>query len=282
MEVILANNAGFCFGVDRASKKAIEAAKNGEKVQTLGPLIHNPDFLKHLESKGITVADSIGDITAKKLIIRAHGITKEIEQELENRDIEVINATCIFVKKVQELAEKLTKDGFTVIILGEDDHPEVIGLKSYAPDSYTITSMDSIPKLDPSSKVAFISQTTQSVKIFEEIAEKIKKTYKDHKIHNTICSTTDKRQKAAKDLAQKVDLMIIIGGKDSSNTTRLKEVCEKFVRTYHIENYTELEESWFKDIKKVGISAGASTPYFSIEAVLSWLHDTFGAEIVDR
>ncbi len=282
MEVFLANNAGFCFGVNRATRMADEASKNGESVQTLGPLIHNPEYLKYLETKGVTCASSIDQITAKNVIIRAHGVTKKTEEALRQKNINVIDATCVFVKKVQTLAQMLTEDGYKIIILGEDDHPEVIGLRSYAPFAYTVQSIATLPVFNPEEKVAFISQTTQSVKTFEQIAEEISKKYKNRKIYKTICNTTDIRQKAAKELGQKVDLMIIVGGKDSSNTTRLKEVCEKITKTHHIENYKELKSEWFENIEKVGISAGASTPYFSIEEVLSWLHNTMGAEIVEK
>lgn len=271
MKIIIAKEAGFCFGVKRAVEMTLSDAKSERFINTLGPLIHNPEFTKFLEKKNIFPVNDLSEIKAKKVVIRSHGIPKNLEEKIKKRGIEVIDATCPFVKRVQKLAEKLEKEGYKVLILGEKSHPEVLGIRSYAPKSQVIKKTGEIPQYQKGDKVALISQTTQNLKIFKELSQFLKKKYKNLKIINTICDATEKRQKAAGQLARKVDIMIVIGGKDSSNTTRLKEICEKLTKTYHIETEDELNEGWFKSTDSVGVTAGASTPDFSIESVLKKL-----------
>ncbi|HBG81588.1 TPA: 4-hydroxy-3-methylbut-2-enyl diphosphate reductase [candidate division CPR2 bacterium] len=267
MEIKIAKELGFCFGVKRAADMTL-AEVNGEVINTLGPLIHNPEFTKFLETRNAYVADTVGDIKGKKVVIRAHGIPKETEQEIQENNIEIIDATCPYVKRVQQLAEKYYNKGYSVFILGEKDHPEVIGIESYAPNSIVLKYEHDIPDLPPESKVALISQTTQKFKTFDSLACALKKRFKNVAITNTICDATEKRQKAAMKLAKEVEIMIVIGGKNSSNTTKLKEICGQIVKTHHIETEKELKKEWLKDIKTVGITAGASTPDFSIEKVV--------------
>lgn len=268
MKIIIAKESGFCFGVKRASDMAISAAKSCKKIQTLGPLIHNPEYIKYVKKYNINIIDNLDKITAEKIVIRSHGITKYLEKKIREKEKEIIDATCPFVKRVQKMAEELEKSSYKVLILGKKSHPEVLGIKSYAPKSHIVKDIKDIPAFKKEDKVALISQTTQNIKTFEEIAKFLKEKYKNLKIFNTICDATEKRQGEARQLAQKVDIMIIIGGRDSSNTTRLKEVCESFVETYHIENESELKRQWFLGKKTAGITAGASTPDFSISAVV--------------
>jgi 4-hydroxy-3-methylbut-2-enyl diphosphate reductase len=268
MKIILAKNLGFCYGVKRATEVALKEASLDEGLETFGPLIHNSEFLKLLQTKGIGIADVVDNIQGKKIVIRAHGVPKEIEDKIMNKNIKIIDATCPFVKKVQNLAQKFYKDGYNVLILGDKNHPEVIGIQSYAPNSFVIKDLTDIPRNLKKDKIIFISQTTQDLRKFREIAQTLRKKFKRVVIINTICDTTDKRQKSAKILAKKVDLMIIIGDKNSSNTIRLKEICEIITRTQHIEKRSDLNKEWFKNIKSVGITAGASTPDFLIKDVL--------------
>lgn len=268
MKVLLAKEAGFCFGVKRAAEMITQSINDGEKINTYGPLIHNPEFTKFLEKKGVFIVNSLGDIKAKKVVIRSHGITKEEERKIRNKKVKIINATCPFVKKVQKQAEIFEKQGYKILILGEKSHPEVIGINGYAPSSIVIKDISDIPEFEAKEKIGLISQTTQNLKLFNKIVEFLKKKYKNLEIINTICDATKKRQKAAGQLARKVDIMVVIGGRNSSNTTRLKEICEKITKTYHIEKDSELKKEWFLKVKSVGITAGASTPDFSIFQVL--------------
>ena len=247
---------------------ALSNHRPGNVINTLGSLIHNPCFTEFLKEKGIHEINSLKDAKAKKLVIRSHGISRDLEEKIRQKDIKIIDTTCPFVKRVQKLATQFEKEGYIVLILGEKTHPEVIGIKSYAKKPIIIKGIKDIPKFKAQEKVALISQTTKNLKHFQAIAEYLKKKFKDAKIINTICDATEKRQKAARQLASQVDIMVVIGGKSSSNTTRLKEVCEKITKTYHIESEKELKRNWFKFIDMVGVTAGASTPDFSINAVL--------------
>jgi len=283
MKILIAKEAGFCFGAERASK-LILSKKGKEKVFTLGPLVHNGEFIKYLETRNVFVASDLEDIKSDKVAIRSHGVSKELEEELKAKDFKLIDATCPYVKRVQKLAEKLEKEGYKVLIFGETIHSEVQGIKSYAPKAIIIKGIEDVKKIIKGSpdarqskvgislglkKIALISQTTQNLEEFEKLASFLRANYRNPKIFNTICDATEKRQEAARQLAQKVDIMIVIGGKNSSNTTRLKEICEEIVLTHHIENEKELQKNWFLKVKSVGVTAGASTPDFSIKAVLN-------------
>lgn len=297
MKIIVAKEAGFCFGVKRASDMAIKEASH-ENLNTFGPLIHNSEFIKFLEKKGVFVAKNLSEIKAKKVIIRSHGISCKLEKKIKEKNIKIADATCPFVKRVQKLAENLEKEGYKVLILGEKNHPEVVGIKSYAPKAKVIKSIKDISGFKLNQKLALISQTTQNTKLFEELTRYLKSKFKNFKAINTICDASVKRQNAARQLAKKVDIMVVIGGKNSSNTTRLAEICGKITKTYHIENEKELKRVWFtplenkaslkkknfigrvmvvkkknfltgfKKVETIGITAGASTPDFSIKAVV--------------
>jgi len=268
MKILIADEAGFCFGVKRAAEMVITQSKDKEKINTLGPLIHNNQFTSHLESKNIFSVDSIDDINAKKVVIRSHGVEKKIENRLKNKGFNLLDATCPFVKRVHRLAESLEQEGYIIVIFGEKNHPEVIGIKSYAKNPIVVKDIKDLSRFKKDEKIALISQTTQNLKKFEELASYLNLNYKYTRIHNTICDATEKRQLAAQDLANKVDLMIVIGGKHSSNTSRLYDVCLKKVVTYHIETEAELRKKWFLDKNKIGLTAGASTPDFIIDKVI--------------
>lgn len=270
-KIIVSKKSGFCYGV----KKAIEMAesisgRNKERIYTLGPLIHNRYEVKRLERLGVKSVSSIRRLKKGILLIRTHGLTKGIMDELKTKDLSLIDATCPFVKRVQRLVETLSKEGYSVIIIGEKNHPETIGLVSYSLGPVqVVNSAVEIKKLKMDEPIAVVSQTTQSVGAFKALVDEIKRRFSRVKIFNTICNAASERQKETEGLAGRVDLMIIVGGKNSANTTRLKDISSKYVRTYHIESAEELRKTWFRGAGLTGISAGASTPDWLIKGVIS-------------
>jgi len=269
MKIETAKHSGFCFGVKRAIQIADETAQNNKKTVTLGPIIHNPQIVEFLMKKGLHSVDDIEDIIDETVIIRSHGITAENYKLLVEKGLNIVDATCPFVKKAQEYAQKLTKDGYQLYILGEKDHPEVEALLSYIDNSAFVVADPDADFPKPSKrKVALIAQTTQSEEKFERLAKKLIHVSEELYVVKTICNATILRQEATKNLAKKVDIMIVIGGKNSANTTRLAEIARaEGCKTFHIETEDELKDVWFKDVDNVGISAGASTPNWIIDSV---------------
>ncbi len=261
MEIRLAKNSGFCFGVKRAIKIAeSEAKERSEKLVTIGPIIHNPQVVKRLEKKGVYSVDDISEIDKTPAIIRSHGISKEAKKELADKGLAVIDATCPYVSKLQSMGEKLSKEGYFIVVLGNKEHPEVLALISYLSGKYLVVeSPEEIPNLK-GEKLALISQTTQTYEVFEKIVKKLLDTTFELHIVNTICSATTVRQDSTRALAKASDLMIVIGGKMSSNTKMLAKISSNYSETYHIETAEELQEKWCTNKNKIGISAGASTP----------------------
>ncbi len=269
MEINLAKNYGFCFGV----KRAIEIAESSKNATTIGPLIHNSEEINRLkENFNVLTANDINEANnAKKVIIRTHGITKNDLKELKTRDVEVIDATCPFVTKPQEIVEKMSKEGYKIVIFGDIKHPEVKGVMSYAiNEPIIVMSVEELEKISIKHKVAVVSQTTKKMSEFLKIIKYLVANVREVRIFNTICNATFENQDAVKELAQESDVMIIIGGKNSSNTKQLFNISKEYcVDSYHIENENELESSWFKDKKNCGVSAGASTPNWIIEKIVS-------------
>lgn len=264
-KIILAEHAGFCFGV----KNTIDIAlKQNGSVYTFGELIHNPQMIERLKKKGIKKIDSLEEIKDGTLIIRTHGVPPSIIERAKNKGLNIVDATCPFVKNVQRLAEKLEKDGYQVLIIGEEEHPEVVAIKGYAKNSIMINSVEQAEQLS-FERAGVVCQTTQDSKNFKEIVKELRKNIKELKVHNTICTATRLRQKSALQLAEKVDSMIVVGGLNSANTKRLAKICSKKVKTYHIENEKDIKKEWLKD--RIGITAGASTPNFIIEKVINKL-----------
>lgn len=273
-EVVLAEGAGFCFGVKRAVDIAFDIAKkDGNQACTLGPIIHNPQVVEKLRELGVEpFEDIINNKSIKKVIIRAHGITKEKLKELRDLNYEIVDATCPFVKKAQNLAEELSLNSYQVVIIGDKNHPEVKGILSYAgKDSVVVNSSDEIPKLGR--KIGIIQQTTQPLRKVKEIIMKIIKevdSFEEIRIFDTLCNFTAKRLEATERVAKKVDLMVVIGGRNSANTTQLANLCRNLgVETYHIESAEEIQKDWFDAAKKIGVTAGASTPQWVIEEVIN-------------
>ncbi|MEW6214033.1 MAG: 4-hydroxy-3-methylbut-2-enyl diphosphate reductase [Nitrospirota bacterium] len=278
MKIIVAKRAGFCFGVKRAIDMAFQVAKEKrKKVYTIGPIIHNPQVVEMLKKKGIFPIDNIKtkkDI--KALIIRTHGIPLQLSKEISSLGCEIIDATCPFVKKAQYYAKLLKKENYQVIILGEKDHPEVKGLMSYASDDVIVVDEKTpLPRLK--SKVGIVVQTTQPLEALKKVLSDVTEHAKEIKVYNTICNSTALRLKETEEMAHKVDVMIVVGGKNSANTTQLARLCKSLsVPTYHIETSSEIKREWVKGAKKIGITAGASTPKWIIKEVEEKIRDIEG------
>ena len=274
MKVILAENAGFCFGVKRAMKLAFESARNSDlPIYSLGPLIHNPQQVEILNQKGV---HEISDLESLKsddvLIIRSHGTTPSILDFAKAKGLKIVDATCPFVVNAQKLAQELNSEGYQVIIVGEGDHPEVVGIMGFAKNkAWVIDKASTIQNLSKKNRIGVVAQTTQSFENFREVVSALLEKCDELKVFNTICHATTQRQESAIKLAKRVDLMIVIGGHNSANTNRLTSLCKQYVTTYHIETADEIDKSWFDGIEIVGVTAGASTPEWIVDDAIEKL-----------
>jgi len=262
VKVTVARHAGICYGVERAFKLADEAAATGRPVHTLGPLIHNPQAVEALRARGVEVAVDLDEATEGILVIRTHGVDPALIEAAADSGLDVIDATCPFVSSAQQAAAQLKADGYTVVIVGEADHPEVEGIVAHAGgDAVVVEEVSDIPSRLPSRKVGIVVQTTQSLERLNQVVAALMPRVSELKVHNTICSATGKRQRSAEELARSVDVMVVVGGLNSGNTTRLAEICRAVnARVHHVETADELEPAWFKGARTVGVTAGASTP----------------------
>jgi 4-hydroxy-3-methylbut-2-enyl diphosphate reductase len=278
MKILIAKTAGFCFGVKRAIDIAFQIAQEKRKgVYTFGPIIHNPQVVDKLRKKGIVPIDSIeAKRNISALIIRTHGIPLAISQEILSRGYEIIDATCPFVKKAQYYAKLLSKEGYQVVILGEKNHPEVQSLMSYAgSDTVVVNGKTPLPKLKR--KIGIVVQTTQPLEVLKNVLANTLKLAKEIKVYNTICNSTALRLNETERMARKVDVMLVVGGKNSANTTQLTRLCESLaVPTYHIETGSEIRKAWVRNVKTIGITAGASTPAWIITDVEKRMRDIGG------
>ena len=263
-KVILAENAGFCFGVQRAVEEAIKVQKQyNKKIYTLGPLIHNNDVVKYLEDNNVFAIDySEIDKLGKEdvIVIRSHGVTKTVIEDLENRGLTVVNATCPYVTNIQKKVNKFSKEGYNIVILGDEKHPEVVGINGWCNDSAVITKDGNFDEKLPN-KICVVSQTTEKQENWKNTVTNLTLKSKEVLAFNTICQATEVRQKSVDNLSKIVDTMIVIGGKNSSNTTKLYEIAKKSCNnTIHIENAKGVLRNSLKKIKiKVGITAGINS-----------------------
>jgi (E)-4-hydroxy-3-methyl-but-2-enyl pyrophosphate reductase len=270
VEILVATSAGLCFGVERAlnlSEKALKE-KTGP-ISSLGPLIHNPQAVEELRQKGMAVAQTVDDITGT-VVFRSHGVTTEVQKKAKEKGLNIVDATCPLVKVPQNFARKLSQDGYFVVIVGDENHPEIQGVKSYVVGDKVAVVKDAgeVEGLPHGEKVGVISQTTLKRKIFNEVVEECKGRFQEVKVHNTICGATKDRQDAAYELAKQVECVVVIGGRNSSNTQKLYDICHEVTGKAHlIEGRQELDPDWFQGVKKIGITAGASTPHVVIEDV---------------
>ena len=275
MEVIVAKTAGFCFGVKRAVDKVYEQIeKGGSPIYTYGPIIHNEEVVKDLEAKGVRVLETEEELAALErgvVIIRSHGVGRHIYELLDRPGITVVDATCPFVKKIHRIVEEQNAAGRRVIIVGNEEHPEVQGIKGWG-DTNTLV-IESAEKLDDfhipeEERLCMVAQTTFNYNKFQVIVEKTLKKGYDILVLNTICNATQERQVEAKQIAASVDAMIVIGGQSSSNTRKLYEICSsECENTYFIQTLDDLDLQSVSSVRSVGITAGASTPNYIIEEV---------------
>ena len=271
----VAKTAGFCFGVKRAVEKVYEQVELGkENIFTYGPIIHNEEVVADLESKGVRVLSSKEELEMLRegtVVIRSHGVPKEIYQLIEAKGLECVDATCPFVKKIHRIVEKESDHGRHIIIIGNDKHPEGEGIKGWGHGPVTVISDEEEAEnlaVLPEEKLCIVSQTTFNYNKFQELVEILEKKRYDRIVLNTICSATEERQLEARQIACEADTMIVIGGRHSSNTQKLYEICRKECKnTYYIQTLVDLDTRPFQCIGCVGITAGASTPNNIIEEV---------------
>lgn len=275
MDVTVAKTAGFCFGVKRAVEKVYEQIEKGKTpIYTFGPIIHNEEVVRDLEERGVKVletAEELRQLTDGVVVIRSHGVGKDIYDILEKNGIEIIDATCPFVKKIHRIVSEQNENGRRVIIVGNGKHPEVEGIKGWGnDDTLVIETAEEFEKLQISDgeKLCIVAQTTFNYNKFQDLVEKISKTRYDILVLNTICNATQERQVEARRIASEVDAMIVVGGKTSSNTQKLYEICQKECKnTYYIQTLGDLDPECISSVRSVGITAGASTPNQIIEEV---------------
>src|SRR5216684_4266436 len=278
MEVLLADEYGFCFGVERAVEMVEDALDEGVRpIRLLGPLIHNAQEMERLGAQGVSTIDSPEEADADTIaVIRAHGVTPQAQRELEARAAKVIDATCPFVTRVQHLAEGAARQGRDVVVAGNPDHPEMIGVVGYAPNNtYVVRDAGDVASLPQLRAPLVVSQTTIKLKTFLEVAEAVRaKSDTEPEIVNTICSATRDRQDAARALAGEVDVFYVIGGRHSSNSVKLLAVCqEQCENSFLIETPGEINPQDLEGVERVGLTAGASTPNWLIEQVVKRLHE---------
>jgi 4-hydroxy-3-methylbut-2-enyl diphosphate reductase len=275
MEVLLADEYGFCFGVERAVDMVEEALSEGVQIRSLGALIHNAQEMQRLEAKGVTTIDAPAEADSNvTAVIRAHGVTPEVQRDLETRAAKVIDATCPFVTRVQHLAERAAKQGRDVVVAGNPDHPEMIGVVGYAPDNtYVVRDASEVAGLPNLRQPLVVSQTTLKLQTFLDVAEAVRsKSDAEPQVVNTICSATRDRQDAARSLAGHVDAFYVIGGRHSSNSVKLLAVCkEQCEKSFLIETALEINPHDLEGVERVGVTAGASTPEWLIEQVVERL-----------
>ncbi|PIU51515.1 4-hydroxy-3-methylbut-2-enyl diphosphate reductase [Candidatus Desantisbacteria bacterium CG07_land_8_20_14_0_80_39_15] len=271
MRIKLAKNVGFCFGVKRAMGLTLKALREnpGKPIYTFGPLIHNPRAIKKLKDIGVRVIHSLQNIKTGILIIPSHGLAPSIIVQARKKKLFIIDATCPYVLRSQRLAELLAKQGYRVIIVGKSSHPEIRGIiggiKRMGKVIGKTEDLKSLPKFK---KIGVITQTTESLSNFKSVIESILDKGFELKVYNTLCAHTLKRQEEARRIAKSVDLMLVIGGRNSANTSRLFEICRACVTTYQIESPDELSPDWLRGKKSIGLVSGTSTPLSAVKEVV--------------
>lgn len=284
MEVIKAKSAGFCFGVKKAMETVYQQieANTGKPIYTFGPLIHNEEVVKELKRKGVEVVNSVEELKSLKegiVIIRSHGVSKDIYKIMEDNGITCVDATCPFVKRIHKIVEKESVAGKKIIIIGNDGHPEVEGIKGWSSTPAIVVEKEEEARefsCKTEEKICIVSQTTFNYNKFQELVEIFEKKGYDISVVNTICNATEERQTEAKQIAAKADVMIVIGGTHSSNTRKLYEICKnECENTHFIQTLDDLNLDVPKSVRLVGITAGASTPNNIIEEVQNYVRINF-------
>ncbi len=284
MEIIIADNAGFCFGVKRAVDMTTNELKNSEgNVYSLGPLIHNQQAVKEFEKRGLKTIDDIDGNKDGKVVIRSHGVSKAVISRMEELKLDILDSTCPYVKSVHKRVEEFQNQGYNIVIIGDPNHPEVIGINGWCDDkAFIVSSVEEAINLPNMDKVCIVSQTTNTQDKFQALSKIIESKGNEVQIFNTICNATNLRQESCKDLSQKVDAMIVIGGYHSSNTNKLVEVSKKYCNhVYHIETVDELPLQELLKFNKIGITAGASTPDWIIKEVVETMDNINNNEMME-
>lgn len=273
MKILLPLELGFCLGVKRAVERAKESLKKDKKVFSLGWLIHNPQVIEELEKKGVKTVNSLSQIKEGTLIIRSHGAPLSLIKEAKKRGLKIVDATCPYVRKVQNLAKKLKKDSYQVVIIGSPEHPEVKGvLSGLGKEGKTVASPEEAKKIGEVKKLGVVVQTTENLDNFLKCVKNLLAKAEEVRIFNTICKVIQERQEATLRIAREAELMVVVGGKNSSNTRKLFELCQKEgKKTYFIEEAQELKKKKLEGFKKIGITGGTSTPLSEIEKVVKIL-----------
>jgi 4-hydroxy-3-methylbut-2-en-1-yl diphosphate reductase len=271
-----ATELGLCFGVRRAVKMLKNASGEYKNISTLGPIVHNRQLVDELAGRGVKVVDDLAKVKTRTVAISSHGLSPRILAGIKSRGLIVFDTTCPNVRSAQKAASELAEAGFYVIIFGDADHPEVKGLLGWAGENAVATlDASKIRKLPPNARVGVLSQTTQSQQQFQqfinELVNKSVNTIMELRIINTLCRETKKRQDAALEMARKSDLVIVVGGLNSANTKHLAEICSPVADTRHIESADQIKPSWLRGKKRIGVTAGASTPDEAIDDVISKL-----------
>ena len=280
MKVTLAKSAGFCFGVKRAVEMVYKEAETGKKVYTLGPIIHNEQVVQDLEQKGVRVIDTPEELSKAEdatVIIRSHGISADVYHQLEDKKVRIVDATCPFVSKIHRIVEKKYQEGSCIVIVGNANHPEVEGINGWCNGAATVIGSVSEAEnysQEPARKLCVVAQTTLNYKKFKDIVDIFSKKSYDIDVMNTICNATEERQTEAAAIAGDSDAMIVIGGKHSSNTQKLYEICKNVCPdTHFIQTLDDLDLKQFQSFRSVGITAGASTPNTIIKEVQSYVRN---------
>lgn len=275
MKILISQRGGYCYGVQRALDIAHRAASDSPgPIRTMGPIIHNPGVVRELAEAGVSPVEDLEGMTGGTVILRTHGVTPAVIDDAKGRGLAIVDATCPYVKVAQEKASFLGEQGYLTIILGEHEHPEVVALVANAGKKTVV--VENVDELDVDSvhgkRVGVVVQTTQASTNLAALASQLAPACRELLIYNTMCNATQKCQDEALSLARQADAVIVIGGRNSANTTRLSQLCREVQeRTYHIEDVGELQPEWFEEVETVAITAGASTPPEQMEAAAEWL-----------
>ena len=276
MKVVIAKGAGYCFGVERALNLAQQALKKPvSPLWTFGPIIHNPQVVDLLKEKGLSPIRNLDEIDSGKIIVSSHGVSPDILTLANEKGIKIIDATCPYVKKAQFCASKLVEENYSLVVVGDPNHPEVKGILAHAGTAAEVVeNVHDLRRLKPAKKIGVVVQTTQSPRLLQKVVASLVLLTSNLKVFNTICDATTKKQEAARELARQADIMLVVGGRNSANTTRLAQICEASgTPTYHIEVASEINPSWFKADDLVGITTGASTPDWILAEITRCLQE---------
>jgi (E)-4-hydroxy-3-methyl-but-2-enyl pyrophosphate reductase len=267
MKVLVAQKCGFCLGVKNAISMARDTLKHRKEVYSLGPVIHNQDVVRQLAKDGLITLESVNDLPSGTVLIRSHGAAIAEIEKIKAKGLEIVDATCVLVKRVQKLAKQLHDDGYQVVIVGDKNHPEVQAVVGYAPDILVVVDESDLSKLPKNKKLGIICQTTQSPGHFGEMVGLIAKSgFSELKVVNTLCREAIMRQESAVELCKRVDIMFVLGGLHSANTRKLAELCKQYnSQTFHLQNWQELDKTILFGKNVAGVTAGASTPDTIIE-----------------